>query len=420
MRSPKLGGSADAQYYRYYAGYTQGFVEDVISSLALPQSAVVLDPWNGAGTTTSAAAHLGMAARGFDLNPAAVTIGRARLLGAEVSGSIAPLAAEICDRAQSHPVNVEPGDLLAIWFGARTATELRSLERAVHRILVRASDDETEKDCNPAPPHSSLAALFYVALFRTVRDLVRRYVPSNPSWIKAPTGRRVGVSRRELHAFFVDAAQRSDPHLVRPVTSSSMTEPSIEISMASSTQLPIQDGEASAVVASPPYLTRIDYVKATLPELAVLGLTADDVQRLRERMIGTPLTANRLGGDISEWGDKTAKLVEEISSHPSKASATYYRRYYLQYFDGMWSSLKELRRVLSPGGSAVLVVQDSYYKEIHVDLPALIEDMGSAAGWRIGKRVDFRVPRTMASINPASRKYRTDFRATESAVLLER
>lgn len=30
VRSPKLDGALHRQYYRYYAGYTQGFVEDML------------------------------------------------------------------------------------------------------------------------------------------------------------------------------------------------------------------------------------------------------------------------------------------------------------------------------------------------------------------------------------------------------
>ena len=43
----------------------------------------------------------------------------------------------------------------------------------------------------------------------------------------------------------------------------------------------------------------------------------------------------------------------------------------LQYFGDAIASMSDIRRVLIPGGTALLVLQDSYYKELHVDLPAL-------------------------------------------------
>jgi hypothetical protein len=138
-------------------------------------------------------------------------------------------------------------------------------------------------------------------------------------------------------------------------------------------------------------------------------------------MIGTP-TMSGMASDVTpiKWGKKIGALMANIETHDSKASATYYKRYYLQYFAGMWESLNELRRVVKPHSRAVLVVQDSYYKDIHIDLPALICDMSAAVGWSGWERIDFDVPRTMAAINRGTRRYRDDFRATESAVVLVR
>src|SRR5579875_3447547 len=107
MRSPKLArGTAMDRFYRYYAGYTIGFVEDMLDSLNVGEAASVIDPWNGSGTTTVAAAARGANAIGLDINPAAVLIGRSRLLSADVADSLAPLGAEIWQHSRVHPVEV--------------------------------------------------------------------------------------------------------------------------------------------------------------------------------------------------------------------------------------------------------------------------------------------------------------------------
>ena len=82
--------------------------------LNLPADAIVVDPWNGAGTTTAAAAAFGLTAMGYDINPAAVVIGRARLLGSDVANSLVPIAVEICERARMHPVAPSDNDLLSL------------------------------------------------------------------------------------------------------------------------------------------------------------------------------------------------------------------------------------------------------------------------------------------------------------------
>lgn len=198
------------------------------------------------------------------------------------------------------------------------------------------------------------------------------------------------------------------------------SENDVRVAVGASTALPLPDASVDAVVSSPPYCTRLDYVKATLPELAVMGLREDEIRSLRDRMIGTP-TINNGASTLprKSWGAATNELLDRIAAHSSKASATYYSKYYMQYFTGMWNSLIELHRVTRPGRFAVLVLQDSYYKDIHVDLPALVGDMSRAAGWAEWSRIDFRVSHTMASLHPGSRNYQRPMQCVESAVILE-
>jgi DNA modification methylase len=420
MRSPKLvAASAKDRYYRYYAGYTLGFVEDMLDFLGADDTTVIADPWNGSGTTTTAAASRGIKANGFDINPAAVLIGRSQLLAEDIVDSLVPLGAEIYEHSRAHPSEMRD-DPLSIWFGPDTMRGIRSIERAIHTVLVPDENSLDSATVDPLLPQSPLAAVFYVALFQAVRQLAHRYVPSNPAWIKSPTGRRVGMQSVQLQQIFATSVQRLANHLTKPERAVAAGQNSPRVRLASSTELPLPDTSVDAVISSPPYCTRLDYVKATLPELAVLGIQEPEIRRLRDQMIGTPTITNVTETLPHEaWGDKTNALLARIKGHESKASATYYRKYYLQYFTGMWDSLAELRRILKPGSPAVLVLQDSYYKDIHVDLATLIGDMSQAAGWTEWSRTNFIVPRTMASIHPGSRTYRQQVRTVESAIILK-
>jgi len=72
----------------------------------------------------------------------------------------------------------------------------------------------------------------------------------------------------------------------------------------------------------------------------------------------------------------------------------------------MARSLGNLTRALKPDGAAVLVVQDSFYKEIHNDLPSIVTEMAEAYGLRKRRREDFRMSRSMSGINPYTRVYK--------------
>ena len=65
-------------WYPYYAGFTQRFVEALISE-HLQDATFVVDPWSGSGTTTVACLKRGVASKGIDINPALTVIARARL-----------------------------------------------------------------------------------------------------------------------------------------------------------------------------------------------------------------------------------------------------------------------------------------------------------------------------------------------------
>jgi hypothetical protein len=424
MRSPKLPAELSrAQYYKYYAGYSNGFVEDMIRRLALEKKAVILDPWNGSGTTTTTASIMGIDSIGFDVNPAAVILGRARLLRPDIVGSVEPITAEIIKIAEGLHLGLSD-DPFSVWFGQSTALTLREIEYSIYRLLV---DESTERPAYAGDwilQLSSLAAGFYMLLFRVVRNLVGRYVPSNPTWIKNPTGKKLGVPKSHLYEAFKAEATQFAQDLAHPrqlTFDDRPVEGKADIGIAESSRLPLKDESVSAVLSSPPYCTRIDYVKATLPELAVLGLAAQDVRFLRDKMIGTPTITHRELRDCDKTiGSSAVHFIDQVIAHPSKASSTYYRTYYEQYFTGMADSLSEIRRVLRRDGRAVLVVQDSYYKEIHLDLAEVIGVMSMNLGWRDWERIDFVAPRTMASINSASRRYRSTFRTVESALILRK
>lgn len=82
-------------FFPYYAGYPELFARELLQSAKLSRGAVVLDPWNGSGTTTYTATSLGLNAIGIDLNPVMIIVARTRLLPPSESDHLRPLAATI-------------------------------------------------------------------------------------------------------------------------------------------------------------------------------------------------------------------------------------------------------------------------------------------------------------------------------------
>jgi SAM-dependent methyltransferase len=193
------------------------------------------------------------------------------------------------------------------------------------------------------------------------------------------------------------------------------TKPKLQV--ASSLDLPVEDDSVDLILTSPPYCTRIDYAVATMPELAVLGFGFDGTFRsLRKRLIGTSTVPKEFPKARRDWGATCNDFLLDLESHSSKSSDSYYYKNHLQYFGSMLKSVRELERVLTPGGICILVVQDSYYKDVHNDLPKILEEMASECGLQMARRDDFVQGQSMAQINSRARKYRDAMSATESVL----
>jgi hypothetical protein len=187
--------------------------------------------------------------------------------------------------------------------------------------------------------------------------------------------------------------------------------------IAASDRLPIRDGKVHTVIASPPYCTRIDYAVATKLELAILGCPLSvEFTELRRKMIGGPVVSKEAPSLSDNWGARCLEVLETIRSHPTKGSENYYYKIFLQYYEALHKSLQEIDRVTICKANCFLVVQDSHYKDVHVDLAAHVTEMAIGLGWVLAKRVDYETTLLMARLNPRAQKYRHGTGAIESVL----
>ena len=329
-----------------------------------------------------------------------------------------PLGRELLEKADRYDGLANSADALDSWFGPLTVEWIRRLERAISTTLV----SDNTRTAGEIQLISALAATYYVALFALCRELAATYQSSNPTWLRvAKAGeRRASADRRKMGERF---------NALVAGMASALTTQKGETKDVSSVDLLVADTAAGLkiqrpvdfVLTSPPYCTRIDYTAVTRLQLAVIEpLLTIEKSELSRSMLGSvrvPVGAVR---QAEEWGPTCNAFLDAVRSHPSKASAGYYYKTHLDYFEKMDRSLRSISNVMKTEGAAVLVVQDSFYKDVHNPLPTIVGEIAAAHGLRLRRREDFHLSKTLAGSHPHSRSYRKTFEAVESVLCFEK
>jgi len=413
------------RWHTYYAGYAEQFVLDVLDVLGKPGD-FVLDPWNGSGTTTLMAEYRGYDALGIEINPVMALHSQAKSLqlplGAE---SVRGTGESIVARAEEIAAGdlESPRDELLTWVPVEPAQALLALKTAILEETVEISVPKqagrvlrasAKGRCFP----SNRRGFFLSALFQVLREVGRFRMGSNPTWLMideaAPSTRMEVVFER-----FGETVKRMLWDLER-YTHRGSTRGNVWTLTGDSRALEIEDNSIDLVITSPPYCTRIDYVVSTKPELLLMGYGGDEVDGLRRENIGAPVIVDKSIVAEPIWGNKCNKLLKGVARHQSKASRSYYLPLYLQYFRDAELSLREIERVLCPGGKAAIVVQSSYYKELEIPLGEIYVEIAQALGAHaeVGRREV--VKQHMAHINTKSSEYARNKVYYEDVVYVEK
>lgn len=410
--------SKDRESYPYYAGYAESFAKDAIQRLSSPGE-VIFDPWNGAGTTTHVAATMGRQAFGIDLNPVMVIVAKAKCASTE---DIREAKATFNALSVQKITNHRKADALVQWIGPRPAAFVRNIVATTISVTERQPTGLNLRAISLAVSSASPATCFLLlAIFRAVKEGAAKTNSSNPTWTKCSLPPEkwdsIPLWRGKISA---QLNRLEGIHMHMPNLDSTKTG-LINIECASSEAVPLKSRSIDVVLTSPPYCTRIDYAVATLIELAVLGLTTDQVNAtLRKDLLGTTSIRSLLPERLDGWGDTCNILLDQIFDHPTTGSRSYYYKNFLQYFDSLYRSISELARIVKIGGTVCSVLQGSHYKECPIDLPRIFAEMANYQGFVLTELASFDVTQNFGAVNKKSRKYRGKITATEQVLVLQR
>ena len=136
-------------------------------------------------------------------------------------------------------------------------------------------------------------------------------------------------------------------------------------------------------------------------------------------MHGTPTVRWIERSDVEPGRLLAAEILDEVARHDSHGSSNYYRPWLGNYFASLHSALGTIAGAVKPAGRIGVVVQNSHYKEINIDLQGLVAESMSSYGRRLMGRRDFAAPHLMSNVGRGSQARTNVNKINESLLVFE-
>lgn len=365
----------------------------------------VLDPFCGSGTVPLEAYLNGLVGVGFDMNPLAVKIARAKT---EILLVDPYLRDRLLARFQERAATLVPSDDMSVfatgalaeidsWFAPKVIRKLAALLHAIRET-----------------PDIRVKEFLEVLLSNIVREVsqqdpedlrIRRRVPPlNDAPVLDLFCAHLAEQRARLIAFAARANKAPCRFGKACIYESDSRE------MLSLRRADVSAGSIDAVVTSPPYATALPYIDTDRLSILLLdSRPSSERSRIEESLTGSREIRNGTRrefetsiehGDFTDIPSPSAQRIVSSVHRLNKDADVGFRRKNMaallyRYFADMVKVFRNLDNALKPGGSAFFVIGDNMTvaggKEVPIKSADVLSEMAEHLGWRIHQRIPITV-----------------------------
>lgn len=142
------------------------------------------------------------------------------------------------------------------------------------------------------------------------------------------------------------------------------------------------DESVDLAVTSPPYINALDYARTHKLEYYWLGFFSDSLVDLKKKFVGTEKVYADQYKEFHEFGlNELDKITKSIFEEDKKRAYIVYK-----FFRDMKKHLKEVKRVVKPGGKYVMFVGNNQIKDHLVENWKYLTTIAKNLGWSIENR----------------------------------
>ena len=357
------------RWLEFKEGFSAELVQVAISEADIKRPRI-LDPFSGSGTTVVEAARLGSKATAIEVNPFLFDV----------------------TSAKCHP-SMEDTSKLSMWRdqilkgsckeerssleGQSTFTEDAGVDKWIFNTSVlrgytalSTAIQGLDASWKIAMKVASLLALIDSSNVRRDGKCVRY----KKNWKQA------GLSSRDFRNAFEIISQQIIDDLGADGLDGSL--PTLIRGDAKVELRKLKSNSHDLVVTSPPYLNSFDYSDVYRPELFAGGYVESnlDLRSIRLKTLRSHVQVERPFASTAP-----STVLEPILSELSgkKLWSKRIPGMIASYFWDMKSILKELHRIVRPGGSSWLVVSTSAYGGVQIPVDLILADLGEQCGWAL-------------------------------------
>ena len=345
-------GSAIHRWVPWVAGFSSAFVAEAIHKHA-PHGGLVVDPFAGVGTTLLETVRRGVAyeAIGFELNPYAAFAAQTKLEAmsvpvAEMRRAIRRFRSEASTAA---PAAAPPG------FHSRIPFYSPRVLPKVLRVLGWIQQMKS-------PP---LRRLFLLA-FGSVMVRFSNYT-YEPSLTSRPAVDKTLVEEADVYGILAEKLDQMATDIVTfQWDCPALARGTVYAKSWASAEEVLDEGSIQLIVTSPPYANNYHYLRNTRPQMYWLGFAASpkDFEVIENSSFGKfwqtvrDLPPIPLNLDFPEL-EATLEELRGLNTHKGHYGGGGWANYLATYFNDSYEFLKRMRRLLAPGGVAVIVIGNS-------------------------------------------------------------
>lgn len=364
---------------KFKEAFSPKFVMDALGSMPRPPRRCA-DPFGGSGTTALTCSFLGVEAVTIEVNPFLADLIESKLAPPSAFEFSVQYAATLARSRDDQADTSRLADLLPATFRELPAprgqveegqTRFVFWREALDRILaLRLAIEVCPEERSQRLLKVLLGSILVQASNVVVNGKGRRY---RSGWI----GRR--VTAQDVDGLFAAAAHRAARDLG---SFGHRTRAQGTVLRGDSRLLAGNVGPIDAAVFSPPYPNSFDYTDVYNIELWILGYLDGAVSN---RTLRQSTLRSHVQVSFARPGIIATGLLAETMSRLEQARGRLWDsripEMVLGYFEDMDEVMRALHSQIRPGGRMFMVVGDSRYANVHVNVAAILLERAEAIGF---------------------------------------